>query len=151
MNPADVLITGAGGFVGSAVARVLVRCGYSVRALTRRSSPRSHIADLGLDFCEGDLRDANTARAAVEGVRYVFHVAADYRLWARDPSEMFATNVTGTQTLMREALRAGIERIVYTSSVATIGLRADGAPADESVWLLEKEGVGAYKRSKIVA
>jgi dihydroflavonol-4-reductase len=151
MKRADVLITGATGFVGSAVARTLATCGYSVRALTRPSSPRSHIADLGLDFCEGDLRDVGAVSAAIKGVRYLFHVAADYRLWARDPSEIFATNVDGTQIIMREAIRAGVERVVYTSSVATIALRPDGSPADESMLLSESEGVGPYKRSKIAA
>lgn len=83
--------------------------------------------------------------------RYVIHVAADYRLWARDPSDIFAANVEGTRNVMEEARSAGIERVVYTSSVATLALRPDGAPADESVLLSEREGVGAYKRSKIAA
>jgi dihydroflavonol-4-reductase len=151
MKPADVLITGASGFVGSAVARSLVANGYSVRAMVRPSSPRHHIADLGLDFCEGDLRDAASVRSAVEGVRYLIHVAADYRLWVRDADEMFATNVRGTRSIMQEALRAGVERIVHTSSVATLAVRADGAPADESSPLLERDGIGPYKRSKIAA
>jgi dihydroflavonol-4-reductase len=90
-------------------------------------------------------------RTAMAGVKHVFHVAADYRLWARDPNEIYDANVEGTRTIMREAKQAGVERIVYTSSVATIALRDDGAPADESVGLSVAEGIGAYKRSKIAA
>jgi len=146
-----VLVTGASGFVGSAVARCLVEAGFSVRALVRSKSPRAHLGALDLDFCEGDLRDRQSLERALTGMRYVFHVAADYRLWARHPSEIFATNVEGTRNLMEEAMRAGAERIVYTSSVATLGLRADGTGADESVPLTEKQGIGAYKRSKIAA
>jgi dihydroflavonol-4-reductase len=146
-----VLVTGASGFVGSAVARCLIEAGYSVRALVRSKSPRAHLGGLDLDFCEGDLRDRKSLERALAGMRYVFHVAADYRLWARDPSEIFAANVEGTRNLMAEAMRAGVERIVYTSSVATLGLRADGSAADESVPLTEEQGIGAYKRSKIAA
>src|SRR5271166_3323073 len=148
---ADVLITGAGGFIGSAVAHKLVASGYSVRALVRPSSPRRHIAGLDLEFCVGDLRDETSIKRAVQNVRYVFHIAADYRLWARHPDEIFATNVGGTRTVMREALRAAVERIVYTSSVATIAPRADRLPADETYSMPEKGGIGAYKRSKIAA
>jgi dihydroflavonol-4-reductase len=146
-----VLVTGASGFVGSAVARCLVEAGFSVRVLVRRKSPRVHLAGLDLEFCEGELRDRKSLERASVGTRYVFHVAADYRLWARDPSEIFAANVEGTRNVMEEALRAGVERIVYTSSVATLGLRADGTAADESVPLAEAQGIGAYKRSKIAA
>jgi dihydroflavonol-4-reductase len=146
-----VLITGASGFVGSAVARKLIEADFSVRALVRRTSPRAHLEGLGLDFCEGDLRDRHSIDRAVAGMRYVFHVAADYRLWARDPSEIFASNVEGTRILMEAAMRAGVERVVYTSSVATIALRPDGTAADESIPLREDQGIGAYKRSKIAA
>jgi dihydroflavonol-4-reductase len=150
-NTDKVLVTGASGFVGSAVARCLVEAGYSVRALVRSKSPRAHLGGLDLDFCEGDLRDRRSLERALAGMHYVFHVAADYRLWARDPSEIFAANVEGTRNLMEEAMRAAVERIVYTSSVATLGLRADGTAADESVPLAEEHGIGAYKRSKIAA
>ena len=152
MNDKDkVLVTGASGFVGSAVARCLIEAGFSVRALVRNKSPRAHLSGLDLDFCEGDLRDRQSLERALAGMRYVFHVAADYRLWARDPSEIFAANVEGTGNLMEEALRTGAERVIYTSSVATLGLRADGTAADESVPLNEEQGIGAYKRSKIAA
>jgi dihydroflavonol-4-reductase len=151
MKTADVLITGATGFIGSAVARKLVEAGFAVRALMRPSSRRAHIADLDLDPCEGDLRDEDSIKNAMRGVRYVFHLAADYRLWARHPHEIFSVNVAGTGALMREALRTGVERVIYTSSVATLALRADGSVADESVSMPEQDAIGAYKRSKIVA
>jgi dihydroflavonol-4-reductase len=148
---AQTLVTGATGFIGSAVARRLVLDGIPVRALVRPGSPRFHLDGLGLEFVSGDLRDAQSLRAAMAGIRHVFHVAADYRLWARDPSEIFAANVDGTRNVMQEALRAGVERVVYTSSVATLGLRPGGSPADESVPLSVEQGIGAYKRSKIAA
>jgi dihydroflavonol-4-reductase len=147
----DACITGASGFVGFAVARALVQAGFSARALLRPTSPRDDLLRLGIALAEGDLRDRAAVGAAVAGSRYVFHVAADYRLWARDRSEIFATNVGGTRNVMEEAARAGVERIVYTSSVATLALRADGVPADESTSLAEQEAVGAYKRSKVMA
>jgi dihydroflavonol-4-reductase len=150
-NEDKVLVTGASGFVGSAVARCLVEAGFAVRALVRSKSPRAHLAGLDLDFFEGELRDRKSLERAIAGVRYVFHVAADYRLWARDPSEISASNVEGTRNVMEEAMRADVERVVYTSSVATLGLRPDGTAADESVPLSEEQGIGAYKRSKIAA
>ena len=148
---AHILITGATGLVGSALARKLVAEGAAVRALVRSGSPRSQLEGLDLEFVEGDMRDTRSVRAAMVGIRHVFHVAADYRLWARDPNEIYAANVDGTRTIMQEAQRAGVERIVYTSSVATIALRQDGTPADESIGLSVEEGIGAYKRSKIAA
>jgi dihydroflavonol-4-reductase len=150
-DTAQTLVTGATGFVGSAVARKLVLAGFPVRALVRPHSPRFHLDGLGLDFAEGDLRDAASLRRAMGGVRYVFHVAADYRLWARDRGEIFAANVDGTRNVMQEALQAGVERVVYTSSVATLALHSDGTAADETVLLAENEGIGAYKRSKVAA
>jgi len=147
----QTLLTGATGFVGSAVARALIGAGFPVRALVRPGSPRFHLGDLDLEFVEGDLRDAASVSRAVKGARYAFHVAADYRLWARDPHEIFAANVDGTRNIMQAALRAGVERVVHTSSVATLGLRPDGTAADESNPLSEAQGIGAYKRSKIAA
>jgi dihydroflavonol-4-reductase len=146
-----VLVTGASGFVGSAVAAKLVERGFSVRALVRATSPRSHLAGLDLDYVQGDLRDAATIRPAMAGVRYLFHVAADYRLWARDRNEIVVNNVTGTRVMMEEALHAGVERIVYTSSVATLAVQRDGTSVDETVPLEELKAIGAYKRSKVAA
>jgi dihydroflavonol-4-reductase len=145
------LITGASGLVGSAVARKLLAEGFRVRALVRTASPRFHLDGLDLEFVVGDIRDAESVRRAMAGVHYVFHVAADYRLWARDPREIFAANVDGTRIVMQEAKRADVERVVYTSSVATLNLPADGSPADETVPLSVQEGIGPYKRSKIAA
>jgi dihydroflavonol-4-reductase len=146
-----VLVTGASGFVGSAVAAKLVERGFSVRALVRATSPRTHLAGLDLDYVQGDLRDAETIRPAMAGVRYLFHVAADYRLWARDRNEIVVNNVTGTRVMMEEALRAGVERIVYTSSVATLAVKRDGTSVDETAPLDELKAIGAYKRSKVAA
>jgi dihydroflavonol-4-reductase len=106
---------------------------------------------LDLEFFEGDLRDRKSVGRAMAGMRYAFHVAADYRLWARDPSEIFASNVEGTRNFMEEAISAGVERVIYTSSVATIALRPDGMAADETTPLREDQGIGTYKRSKIAA
>jgi dihydroflavonol-4-reductase len=150
-NTTQTLITGATGLVGSAVARKLVADGFAVRALVRPGSRRFHLDGLDLEFVPGDMRDAPSVRSAMAGVRYVFHVAADYRLWARDPNEIFAANVDGTRIVMQEARRAGVERVVYTSSVATLALRDDGTSADETIPLAAEEGIGAYKRSKIAA
>jgi dihydroflavonol-4-reductase len=146
-----VLVTGASGFVGSAVARKLVERGFAVRALVRPTSPRFHLEGLDLEFAEGDLRDPVTVRPAMAGVRYLFHVAADYRLWAPDPSEIVANNLNSTKIVMEAALRAGVERIVYTSSVATLAVRMDGTSVDETFPLDEAKAIGAYKRSKVVA
>lgn len=150
-NKGLAFVTGASGFVGSAVARALVGAGYRVRALVRASSPRVNLEELDLEVVEGDMRNAAGVAAAVQGARYMFHVAADYRLWAPDPDEIVRNNVEGTRAVMQAALAAGVERIVYTSSVATLKLRANGEPADETRPLTEGEAIGAYKRSKVAA
>jgi dihydroflavonol-4-reductase len=146
-----VLVTGASGFVGSAVAKVLAEAGFAVRALVRPASRRDHLAGIDIEFAEGDLRDAASLRSAMAGVRHVFHVAADYRLWAADPREIMEVNIAGTRAVMSEALRAGVERVVHTSSVATLGFRPDDVPGDETLPLKEEEAIGAYKQSKIAA
>jgi len=151
MKSADVFITGATGFIGSAVLRALVKAGFSVRALARPRAPRSDLAALGVQFVDGDVRERASVAAAMSGCRYAFHVAADYRLWARDRNEIVVTNVSGTRNVMEEALRQGVERIVHTSSVATLALPPDGTPADESMTLMERKAIGTYKRSKIAA
>jgi dihydroflavonol-4-reductase len=144
-----VLITGASGFVGSAIAIAARRAGYRVRVLVRAASPRGNIQP-GDDVVIGDIRDRASLAEALRDVRYLIHAAADYRLWSRTPSEIIRTNVDGTRCAMEEALRAGVERIVYTSSVATIALR-DDAPADEHSPLSEHDAIGAYKKSKVMA
>jgi dihydroflavonol-4-reductase len=146
-----VLITGASGFVGSAVARCLLRAGHKVRALVRRTSSRANLADLKVEIVEGDLLDAESLARAMPGARFLFHVAADYRLWAPVSDEIIRTNVEGTRLVMAAARRAGVERIVYTSSVATLAARPHGGVSDETFRLRPEEAVGAYKLSKVVA
>lgn len=150
-NKDRALLTGVTGFIGSAVARKLVAAGFNVRALVRRHSPRTNLDGLEIEPVEGDMLDKNAVFNAARDARYVFHVAADYRLWAPDSEEIMRTNLEGTRVVMETARAAGAERIVYTSSVATLKLREDGTPADETTPLSEKEGIGAYKRSKIAA
>jgi dihydroflavonol-4-reductase len=150
-NNDRAFITGATGFVGSAVVRKLLAAGFSVRALARRHSPRSNLDGLQIDIVEGDMRDRDAVFAAAKDARYVFHVAADYRLWAPDPEEIMRTNVEGTRVVMEAARESGAERVVYTSSVATLKLREDGLPTDETMPLAENQGIGAYKCSKVAA
>lgn len=144
-------LTGASGFVGSAVARRLIDEGFSVRALVRRTSNRANLRDIGLEVVEGDIRDGGLLAKVVQGARYVFHVAADYRLWAPDPEEIVATNTAGTRAVMEAALKAGVERVVYTSSVATLRLTGNGSPSNETMPLDAANAIGAYKRSKVLA
>jgi dihydroflavonol-4-reductase len=146
-----ILVTGASGFVGAAVVRQLLAAGHAVRALIRPTSAHTNLAGLPVEIAQGDLRDPDSLNRAMAGVRFVFHVAADYRLWARHPQDIVRTNVEGTRTLMEAALRAGVERIVYTSSVATLKARPDGKPSDETFPLEEAAAIGAYKYSKVVA
>lgn len=145
------LITGANGFVGSAVLRKLLDSGHDVRALVRAGSNRSNLAGLDVELCEGDLSDADSLRRAVSGCRLLFHVAADYRLWIPDPDTMYRVNVEGSRELMRCAFDAGVEQAVYTSSVAALGLRDDGKPADEETPVAADRIIGHYKRSKYLA
>lgn len=144
------LVTGVSGFVGSAVAHALAARGTKVRGLARASSPRANLVDFPGALVEGDLRDPAAVARAMAGVRHLFHVAADYRLWAPDPEEIVRNNQATTRIVMEAALAAGVERIVYTSSVATLKPRAD-SPADETRTARPEEAVGAYKRSKVVA
>jgi dihydroflavonol-4-reductase len=146
-----VLVTGGSGFVGSAVVRTLVEAGYAVRTLVRSRSPRANLAALDVEIVEGDMRDAEAVGRAMAGAHHVMHVAADYRLWSSDREEIRRNNLAGTRNVMEAALREGVERVVYTSSVAALALRADGSPADESAALAEAHAIGAYKRSKVAA
>jgi len=146
-----VLVTGASGFVGSAVARIAQQKGYAVRVLVRPTSPRTNVADLDAEIVTGDMRDETSMRAALRGVRYLLHVAADYRLWAPDPGEIERSNLEGTEATMRAALKEGVERIVYTSSVATLKVTSSGNSADETSPLKADQAIGVYKRSKVLA
>ena len=148
MQDGTTLVTGATGFVGSAVARTLLARGHRLRLLVRPGSERANIADLPAEMVEGDLTDAASLAQAVAGCRYVVHVAADYRIWVPIPSAMDRANVTGTEALMRAALSAGVERVVYCSSVAALGLTKDGSPADEDTPVNEASVIGVYKKSK---
>lgn len=146
-----MLVTGATGFVGSAVVRTLLDAGQRVRALVRRTSRLDNLRGLEVETVVGDLCAPETLAAAVHGCRGVFHVAADYRMWVPHPSEIFATNVRGSRNLLLAAARAGVQRIVYTSSVATLGTNKDGSPADEETPVAYKDMIGDYKRSKFLA
>ncbi|MFQ5350075.1 MAG: hopanoid-associated sugar epimerase [Thermoanaerobaculia bacterium] len=146
-----VLVTGATGFVGGHVARQLVAAGAEVRCLVRESSSRRNLRDLNVTTAVGDLRDAAAVRAAVAGCRQVYHCGADYRLWVPHPPEMYAANVDGTRNVMRAAAAEGVQRVVYTSSVGALGLRADGEPADENEPVGLGDMTGHYKRSKFLA
>jgi dihydroflavonol-4-reductase len=150
LAPGLCLVTGATGFLGSAVARALLQAGQEVRVLARPTSDRRNLADLSVEIVVGALEDAASLARAVAGCRYLFHVAADYRLWVPDPAAMYRANVDGTRDLMRAALAADVERIVYTSSVATLGIVAGGS-ADEVTPSRLEDMIGPYKRSKFLA
>ena len=145
------LVTGATGFVGSAVVRALLDAGEVPRVLVRPESDRRNLDGLGVDLAEGDLRDAASLARACRGCQALFHVAADYRLWVPRPEEIYAANVDGTRALMQAAGAAGVARIVYTSSVATLGFNRDGSPADEAAPAALADMIGHYKRSKFLA
>ena len=146
-----VLVTGASGFVGSAVLRHLLEAGREVRALVRPGSDSRNLEGLNVDIVTGDLTDRASLKPALAGCAALFHVAADYRLWTRHPARMFETNVEGTRALMQTAAEAGVTRIVYTSSVATLGINPGGAPADEETTVAYEDMIGPYKQSKFRA
>jgi dihydroflavonol-4-reductase len=148
---APTLLTGATGFVGSAVARVLAARGHRLRLLVRPTSDRRNLAGLDAALTLGDLTDAASLARAVSGCRYVVHVAADYRFWVPDPDAMLRANVEGTLAVMRAAQAAGVERIIHCSSVAALGMTHDGTPADEATPTNEADFIGTYKRSKFLA
>ena len=145
------LVTGGTGFVGSAVVRALMEDGHTVRVMSRASSDGALLEGLDVERAIGDLDDPKSLERAVSGCNALFHVAADYRLWVPDPATIHRTNVLGTRSLMLAAADAGVERIVYTSSVATLGLSKDGEPADETTPSGLDDMIGQYKRSKYLA
>ena len=145
------LVTGATGFVGAAVARALIARGERGVLLARKDSPRGNVEGLDAEVVIGDLRDAASLAAAMRGVERLYHVAADYRLWAPDPNEIIEANRVGVGNIMNAAARAGVSRIVYTSSVATLKLNLEGRPVDETSPARPDQAIGAYKKSKTIA
>ena len=145
------LVTGATGFIGANLVRELLRDGVEIRVLVRPTSDRRALAGLPVQVAVGDLTDPASLAPALRGVSVLHHVAADYRLWARDPRELYRTNVEGTRALLGAAGAAGVARVVYTSSVGTLGLPADGTPATETTPVSLEDMVGDYKRSKFLA
>ena len=145
------LVTGATGFVGSAVARALVAAGWQVRALVRAGSDRRNLQQLPVDMVTGDLADLVSLDRALADCQALFHLAADYRLGALEPQQLYRTNVAGTRSILDAARRAAVSRVVYTSSVATIGLPADGSPGTEETPVALADMIGHYKRSKYLA
>ena len=144
-------VTGATGFVGSHVARALAEQGADLRLLVRAGSDRRNIEELKAEQAIGDLRDPASIEKAIAGCDVVFHVAADYRLWVRDPEQMYRSNVEGTRIVLEAARKNGVRRVVYTSSVATMGFTANGHPADEDSAVSLENMIGPYKRSKFMA
>ncbi len=150
-SPPLSFVTGATGFVGTAVARILLGKGHRLRVLSRPNNDRRNLEGLDVELIEGDLANPDSYRHALKGCQALFHVAADYRIWVPNPAVMHRINVDGTRALMFAALDAGIERIIYTSSVATLGLNPDGTPADENVPVAYSDMIGTYKKSKYMA
>jgi dihydroflavonol-4-reductase len=144
-------LTGATGFLGSHVARVLADQGADLRLLVRPTSNLRNLEGLKAETAVGDLRDAASLEKAMSGCDTVFHVAADYRLWVRDPNAMYQSNVDGTRAIVEAARKNGVKRVVYTSSVATMGFTSDGHPADEDSPVSLDDMIGHYKRSKFMA
>ncbi len=147
----DVLVTGATGFVGANVARLLVADGYRVRVLARPTSSLAALEGCPVQVLRGDILDVDSLQPAIKGCGLVFHAAADYRLWARDPDEIYRNNVDGTRNVLEACARAGIERVVYTSSVGALGLPRDGGPGTETTPVRLEDMIGPYKRSKFLA
>ncbi len=145
------LVTGATGFVGFHVAKFLLGKGLRVRALVRKESGRKPLESLGIEIVTGDVRDCDSVYRALEGCSQLYHLAADYRLWVPDPTVMYDINVRGTRNVMEAALRRGVERVVYTSTVGALAASRDGRPANEETPVGIEELVGHYKRSKYIA
>ncbi len=146
-----VFVTGATGFIGACLTRELLKSGYRVRVLARPGSDRRNLAGLDVEFSEGDLLDGESLARGIAGCDTLFHVAADYRLWTRDPSSMYSVNVGGTRAVLEAALRQGVGRVVYTSSVGTLGNPGNGTPGTEETPVAFSDMVGHYKKSKFLA
>src|SRR6266446_5352844 len=146
-----VFVTGATGFVGTHVARALSDQGADLRLLVRANSNLKNIQDLKADLVTGDLRNPASLEKGIAGCDAIFHVAADYRLWVRDPDEMYRANVEGTRAILEAARKSGVRRVVYTSSVATMGFTQNGTPTDENSPVSLDNMIGPYKRSKFMA
>ena len=144
-------VTGATGFLGSHVARVLGEQGADLRLLVRSTSNLRNLEGIKAETATGDLRDSSSLEKGMSGCDTVFHVAADYRLWVRDPAEMYRSNVDGTKAILDAARKHGVRRVVYTSSVATVGFTGNGHPADEDSPVSLADMIGPYKRSKFLA
>jgi dihydroflavonol-4-reductase len=145
------LVTGATGFIGSAMVRCLLNAGHQVRVMVRDDSALTNLQNLDVEIVKGDLARPDTLQNPVKGCDTLFHLAADYRLWVRDSNILYQVNVEGTKNLMQAAIKAGVSKIVYTSSVATLGLHSDGTPADENTPVGLGDMIGHYKRSKYLA
>ncbi|MEK6301896.1 MAG: hopanoid-associated sugar epimerase [Acidobacteriota bacterium] len=145
------LVTGGTGFIGSHLIRELLQRGERVRCLVRPTSRLDNLKGLPIEPVCGDLRDLETLRLAAKGCDVVYHCAADYRLWCKDPSEMYASNVEGTRNVLQAAFDEGVQRIVYTSTVGCLGLNANGTPANEDAPVTIGDMIGHYKRSKFLA
>jgi dihydroflavonol-4-reductase len=144
-------VTGATGFIGSHVVRLLLQRGDRVRILARNSSRDINVEGLGCEVVLGDLKESISLLRCIQGCRRVYHIAADYRLWAKNPQEIYDSNVGGTRNLLSACCEAGVEKVVYTSTVGAIGMRRDGLPADEDSPVSLDDMIGHYKRSKFMA
>jgi len=147
----SILVTGATGFIGANLVRALLEAGRAVRVLVRPSSNTHNLHNLPIETVYGDLLDVSSLRRALNGCHTLYHVAAHYSLWTPDPKTLYTINVDGTANLFQTALDCGLEKVVYTSSVATIGLPPDGQPGDETMFLPLSQAIGHYKRSKVLA
>ncbi len=144
-------VTGATGFIGASIVRELLRDGREVRALVRQGADTTNLAGLDIELWQGDLRDGESLKKGLQGCDVLYHAAADYRLWTRNPDEMYRINVDGTRMILEAALENGLSRVVYTSSVGTLGNPGDGTPGSEDTPVTLNDMVGHYKKSKFLA
>ncbi len=146
-----VFVTGATGFIGASLVRELLGQGCEVKALVRPNSDRRNLSGLDIEPCEGDLCDSRSLERGLADCDTLFHAAADYRLWTKNPATMYAVNVQGTRNVLEAALRQGVDKAVYTSSVGTLGNPGDGTPGNENAHVCFADMVGHYKKSKFLA